>query len=229
VSADRVEVWLIRADLPGPDAARLERLLDPGELARAASYDQGSDRRCYIAAHGAARVIIGGQLGVPPGQLSWRYGPQGKPELAGAQAGLQVSLSHSGDLAALALARTRRVGVDVQVLPAAADAIRMARRFYPRAETDLILAAAGPGEQAACFTRLWVRKEACVKVTGGRLMPGLQLAVAGPDPVLVSDPGGPVPGSYLVRDVAAPEGYRAAVAAEGARPYQVSARWWAGE
>jgi hypothetical protein len=44
----------------------------------------------------------------------------------------------------------------------------------------------------------------------------------------VCDPGGPLPGPYLVTDVRAPAGFRAAVAAAGPEPFSVRTRSWPG-
>ena len=226
MTGDVADVWLIETDVPNEVIAGLELLLDDSERRRAGEFDRPAERRRFVAAHGAARIIIGLRLGAPPAALAWRHGPHGKPELAGAWTGAQMSLSHSGELAALAVTGTRRIGVDIQRLPTGIDVSRMSTRFYPPAETQYVLAATGPGEQAARFTRLWTRKEACVKVTGGRLVPGLMLPAAGPDQTLVSDPGGLLPGPYLVRDVPVPTGFCAAVALEGAQPYRVTRHRW---
>jgi 4'-phosphopantetheinyl transferase len=221
VTAGTVEVWLIQADLPDPVIAGLETLLDDDERARARTMlDPGHGRR-FIARRGAVRVILGHRLGVPPGSLRWRYGPNGKPELAGT--GAHVSLSHSGSLAALAMAERRRVGVDIQEIRPGLVATRMATRFYPSAEARFVMAGRGPAGQADRFTRLWARKEACLKVTDGRLMAGLQQAVLGTGPV-----GGDQDGTPLIRDLRVPSGFRGAVAAEGAVPYRLTRRWWPG-
>lgn len=224
---DVVQVWLIRTDLPDPVLADLETLLDEHERQRAGALILASHRRRFIAAHGAVRVIIGDHLGTPPARLRWRHGPHGKPELAGAaRTGPQVSLSHSGELAALALSDHRRVGVDIEQLPAGLDVTRMSARFYPPAEAQFVTAASAPAGQVSRFIRLWTRKEACLKVTGGRLLPGLKLPVSGTGQIIVRDPGGPLPGPYLVRDLPAPRGFRAAVALSGTDPYRVRSHRW---
>jgi 4'-phosphopantetheinyl transferase len=222
MSGDVVEVWLIRTDLPERVLAGLLPLLDEGERARADAVLYPASRRQFIAAHGAFRVILGNRLGVPPASLRWHLGPHGKPELAGP--GPRVSFSHSGDLAALATAAVRRVGVDIQQLLPRLDVTRMAARFYPPQEAELVASAPARARQVARYTRLWARKEACVKVAGGRLLPGLEQVIprAG---VVAGDQGGTGLGPCRVRDVYAPPGYRAAVAAEGTDPYDVVRRW----
>jgi 4'-phosphopantetheinyl transferase len=226
VTGDVVDIWLIRTDLPDLVLAGLERLLDEHELRRAGALHHADDRRRFTAAHGAARVIIGRCIGVPAGGLRWRHGPHGKPELDGEPAAPQLSVSHSGEFSALALSLGRPVGVDVQHLVAGLDVTGLSARFYPRAEARFVAAAARPGAQASRFLRLWTRKEACVKVTGGRLLQGLKLPVRGTGPVVVTAPGEALPGPYLVRDIPVPDGCHASVALEGTLPYRVRRHWW---
>jgi 4'-phosphopantetheinyl transferase len=222
-----VQVWLIRLDVPATLVAELMAVLDDSERPRAAGPGQPGHERRHIVTHGAARVIIGRFAGIAAERIEWRSGPNGKPELGGACRGLQVSLSHSGGLAALAIAPDRRVGVDVQAFPARMDPVRMAERFYPADEARFV-AGGGTGGQLGRFIRLWARKEACVKVAGGVLMQGMRLPVRGAGPVVVHDPGGALPGPFTVHDVAVPRRFRAAVAAEGVRPYDVLRHWWPG-
>lgn len=224
MTIDVVEVWLIGTDLPDAVLDQLEALLDDDERERAASLVYPARRRQFIASHGAVRLILGRRLGLPPGSLRWRRGPHGKPEIAGAGPAPQVSLSKSGSLAALAVAANRRVGVDIQRLLADLNVARMARRFYPPQEARFVVSAAGAARQVDRFTRLWVRKEACVKVSGGRLLPGLQLSVLGTEgngAATVRTQTGP----YLVRDLGVPPGFRAALAAEGTRPFRITRHW----
>ncbi|HEX4721908.1 MAG TPA: 4'-phosphopantetheinyl transferase superfamily protein [Pseudonocardiaceae bacterium] len=222
-----VHVWLIRADLPTPEINGLTSVLDDDERRRAARHHLDDHRRRFIAAHGVARVIIGHELGVPAERIGWRRGPHGKPELTGTPGDAQVNMSHSGEMAMLAMTEGRRCGIDLQLLPDATQAIRLARRFFPAEETRFVASGEQPADQVHRFGLLWTRKEACVKATGGRLMPGLRLPVRGGG--VVRDPGGPLPGPYAVRDLAAPDRFMAAVALEGEMPYRVVRHWWPAE
>jgi 4'-phosphopantetheinyl transferase len=112
--------------------------------------------------------------------------------------------------------------VDIQQLLPRLVVTRMAARFYPPREAELVASAPGRARQVARYTRLWARKEACVKVAGGRLLPGLEQVIPRTG-VVAGDQGGV--GPCLVRDVRAPRGYRAAVAAEGTDAYDVIRRW----
>jgi 4'-phosphopantetheinyl transferase len=220
--ADTVRVWSIDL-VPRPALlAHLAALLDDDERRRAAMLLVAADRHRFVLRHGAARIIVGRYLDAPPERIRWRHGPFGKPELARPWAGVQVNLSHSGDLALLALVDGRAVGVDVQVPRPAPGAVRMAARYFPAAESRFV-AAGGPGEQADRFARLWVRKEACVKAAGVRLVQGLPVRVnACADSAVVTCASN----RYLVRDLAVPPGHRAAVAVAGTREFDVVRYDW---
>jgi len=220
-----ITVWLIRTDLPDALLADLERLADPAERDRAALGARDGIGRRYLAAHGAFRVIAGGRLGVAPESLRWRHGRHGKPYVAWPDTALQVSMSGSGTLAAIALCDGRSIGVDIQRVAPGTDVSRMAARFYPRDEAARI-GRARPAERIDLFFRLWARKEACIKVAGDRLIPGLRLPTLDIGAPVRGDQAGPLPGPYLVADLTAPPGYHAAVAAEGSAPYRVRTRWW---
>jgi 4'-phosphopantetheinyl transferase len=217
-------VWLVATDQPDAVVARLADLLDPAETERARGFEGAADRRRYTVAHGAVRAILADELGVAPDAVRWRYGRHGKPALVDA-GGLEVNLSHSGELAALAVSPGRAVGIDLQWMSGTLDALRMSARFFTAEEASYV-AAARADRRMARFVRLWTRKEACVKAAGGRLSQGLRLPVPGPGAVLVHRPGSGLPGPFLVRDLPAPPGYGAAVALVGADPYAVSRRWW---
>jgi 4'-phosphopantetheinyl transferase len=215
-------VWLIRSDLPSGAFARLDAVLDADERRRADALAQ-PDRHRFVIAHGAARVVIGGHLGAPPERLRWTYGAHGKPELADPWTTVRVTLSHSGDLAAVALATGRPIGVDVQRFPPGVDPLAMSARYFPEAEARYVAGAADHTGQVDRFVALWARKEACVKAAGGRLTPGLALAVHGCD--LVHDRSGE---PFRLAEVPVPPGYRAAVALCGGGEFRVTTRWWTG-
>jgi 4'-phosphopantetheinyl transferase len=219
-----VLVWFIPLTPPPAAAGVLAGLLDEGEQDRAGRFGSPDDRRRFVVCRGVARLVLGRMLGTPPSRLRWAAGPHGKPELAGDRGGLRFSLAHSGDLGLLAVAAGRPIGVDVE-LRRDADYGRLARRFLDPAGAAAVTAAGGAGD--AAFLRLWTRKEAVVKAAGGRLAQGLALPVSGTSPLVVRDPRGVLPGRWLVRDLPAAGGYAAAIAAAGARPYDVISRRWA--
>ena len=241
---DTVDVWLVPTDLPAPVLEELSAHLDADELHRAANLPDPTRRARFVAAHGALRSIIAGRLGMSPATLRWSHGLHGKPELADLAGAPRVSLSHCAGLALVALSRRRCVGVDIERMPADRDAIRLAARYFPPAQAAFVAAAdsadsvnaadeadeadEGVADSAAGrFTTLWSRKEACVKVRGGRLVEGFPLAVHGSAPLAVRDGEGPGDAVYLVHDLPAPQRHRAAVALAGPEPSRVRWHAWA--
>lgn len=111
---------------PGIDIVRVPLVVDDGELARLHSWLAPDERaraarflpivrRRFVACRGRLRTILGGVLGVRPAEVRFHYGPRGKPKLAeGGDDGWRFNVSHSADVALVALARTD-VGIDVEV------------------------------------------------------------------------------------------------------------------
>jgi 4'-phosphopantetheinyl transferase len=230
-SADAVQVWLVGDQRPERALADLLAVLDAGERQRADACRSADDRRRFVTAHAAARHIVAARLGAPPGEIRWTRGPHGKPELTGRWSGLQVNLSHSGEVAMVAVTRSRRVGVDIQRVLPHLDCVAMARRYFPAEEVGLVRAAPDAGDRADRFARLWARKEALVKAHGGRLTQGLRIPVTDPGtPAAERSPGGRPEDAwsrdYRIADVAAPPGYRAAVALAGPADYEVTRHRW---
>ena len=194
-------------------------MLDDSERARAAAFLSPRDQQRFTVAHGALRILAGRELETRPAALTWVPGRHGKPELAPPWSGLHTSLSHSGDLIAVAISTGRPVGVDIQHLVPGLDTAGLSARFFPPDEAGYVAAGRDASVRADRFAHLWARKEAVVKAAGGRLWPNLKIAVHGRDVVSCAEPAGP----HRVADVAAPAGFRAAVALTGAAPFAVEA------
>lgn len=109
---------------------------------------------------------------------TWRFelGSHGKPRLAEPRlAGdLRFNLSHCRSLVAVAVAREREVGIDVEAVsrtvPSAMD---LARRYFSPREADALAAQRDESQRQREFLRRWTAKEALVKATGHGLSLGL--------------------------------------------------------
>ena len=165
--ARNAHVW--RLDLRDMGAGATS-LLDSTETERAQRFVYAHDWRRYVAAHAWLRHILGAYLSVPPQQLRFAAGAYGKPVLLQAprgagQSALCFNMSHSKDLALIAVTSGIEVGVDIEViredLPGpdlAAGVLTVAER----AELDALL----PTQHAEAFVGCWVRKEASLKALG---------------------------------------------------------------
>jgi 4'-phosphopantetheinyl transferase len=210
--------------MPADMVAGCLDVLDEGECARAAAFRSPRDQQRFVIAHGALRILAGRELAAEPARLSWTPGRYGKPGLAPPWSGLQTSLSHSADMIAAAISAGRPVGVDIQHLVPGLGVTGLSARFFPPGEARYVAAGRDAGERADRFAHLWARKEAVVKAAGTRLWPNLAIAVNGRDVVGCAEPAG----SHRVADVAAPPGFRAAVALTGAAPFVMETARWPG-
>ncbi|MFJ9005172.1 4'-phosphopantetheinyl transferase family protein [Streptomyces canus] len=225
--APGVDVWTVPLDGPPATVATLARILSEGEAERADRCRFENDRRRFVIAHGALRLILAGCLDVPPEELRLRRGRHGKPRLAGSS-DVRFNLSHSGELALVAVTRHQEVGVDVDRLRPGLPVEPFAERFFPASDARFVAAAAGPTERAERFLRLWTRKEAVVKAAGARLAQGLGLTVltdADTDADVVRDPSGQIPGTWSVCDLPVPDGCLAALAVAGPTAPRISVRY----
>lgn len=122
----------------------------------------------------------------------WRFDatPHGKPILRTSPVGLDVSLSHTRGMAAVAIASGREIGVDVESFQKPRDAIKVAERFFAREEVALLRAQSDPLLQSEMFFAIWTLKEAVLKADGRGLARGLDsFVVRLSPPAITSDSG----------------------------------------
>ncbi len=176
------------------------------------------------------RTLLARYTGQEPSRIEFRYNHWGKPFLH-PESGvdyLQFNLSHSHGIVLYALARGRKVGIDVEYVRQDLPLEDLARElFSPRQMADFLVLQ--PDMQPGVFHACWTRKEAYLKARGE----GLSLSLAHFDVPLVGegqagafeieDQHGPT--GWIVQDLAPDPGYVAAVAAEG-KGWRVRYRQW---
>ena len=151
----------------------------------------------------ALREVLAAYLEAAPEAIRIVAGEHGKPELA--DGGLRFNLSHSGDIALVAVARERDVGVDVERIDGRRDVLALAERALG-ADAAAAVRAAPATDRVAVFHRGWTRREAVAKCAG------TGLSTRPPD----------APRQVIDLDVG--EDYAAALAVAGAAPVRVELR-----
>jgi 4'-phosphopantetheinyl transferase len=163
------------------------------------------------------RTTLARYLRTTPREPVFRYGPQGKPELAGGA--IRFSLSHSHDLVLWAISRARQLGVDVERVRPGVDQ-DVAREFFSRPRRRSLQALPQP-ERRRAFFRGWTRMEAYTKARGYGLGLGLDALEAFVDrcnPVHAQKPGAGGQDEYWwIYDFSPRRGYVAALAVPGRR------------
>lgn len=162
----RVEITLCRLDEDGDIALSIaETWLSEGERDRASRFRQQRDRNRFVRGRGFLRRSLARRLGRDPGSLALGTGPGGKPCLRDND--LAFNLTHSGDLAALAVSTEQEVGLDIECLaPQTALAGDLSGLITACFRPDEAAAIRAAPDLRRAFLRFWTAKEARMKLTG---------------------------------------------------------------
>jgi len=228
VTAGEVHIWRIDLDQADAERRRCWALLSPDERERAMRFRFAVHRRRFTVAHGALREILGQYAAADPRDLRFGAGENGKPFLESEP--VTFNLSHSAELAVLAVGTDVRIGVDVEHQRADSDHLAIADRFFSPREAA-VLRAIDPESRPDAFLECWTRKEAYIKALGA----GLSIALdsfdvafgPGVAPAFLRVDGDPdAPLRWTLHDVDIDPGYRAALMVEG-RGHGLLRRAWA--
>ena len=204
LASKEVHTWCVRLDVPRDLAERLYATLSPEERFRSARFRFDRDRRRFVVAHGALRDLLGRYVGTRPGDIRFIHNAFGKPGLGPGLGGrLKFNLSHSGDLALIAIAADADVGVDVERVREGSDYPEIAWSFFSAAEID-DLNGVPSHLYAESFLGCWTQKEAYMKARGeGFEIPPASFSVS------------QLNGAWSLHTLRPAPGYVGAVAVEG--------------
>jgi 4'-phosphopantetheinyl transferase len=225
-----VDVWSASLDPVSPPLSSLLSCLHQDERARAERFVSGRDRGRFIAGRAFLRMLLARHVGVPPGDLLFRYDAHGKPALAGAGRGVRFNLAHSGALAACAVGEgCGEIGVDIERVRPIADAGSVSRAFLSPGELARLAGLPEPARLRA-FYEAWTRKEAILKALGcglNRRLEDLEVSFGPGEPArLVRSLSDPTEAERFSLHAFEPEsGYVGAVALAGGA-VQVRQRMW---
>ena len=185
-----IEIWCINlsSDRAAAVGAKATKSLSASERARAERFRFPQESRNFTASHVALRHILGAKLGCSPEFVRFVKDEQGKPQMAGGRP--FFSLTHSRDVALVALSAGTPVGVDVEMvrpLPELEALIEFACTAHEQAE---LANAADLFARTRLFMAFWTRKEAALKATGRGLRVSPRLIETALGPWVVPDPVG---------------------------------------
>ena len=193
LKSGEIQLWRGWLDRGESTVETCRSWLSDDEQERASRFHFERDRMHYILARGWLRQILGWYLRTEPGEIHFRYGAAGKPELdSPPDSGIHFNLSHSGGMALYAFSRETEVGVDVERVRVVAEAEAIMTRHFSNGEVER-WRTLSVAEQPADFLRCWVEAEARAKRTGRGLAAVLggddALACGGQMRVFVPMPG----------------------------------------
>ncbi len=140
-----------------------EGIISPEEMRRANRFISPAVKTRFVVARGMLRHILAQYTQQAPQDIAFTYGARGKPLLA--HAPFAFNLSHSEDVALLALAQTDHIGVDVEHITPMAEMRRVASDYFS-ADEQVALFSQPARDQLSAFYRCWTRKEAYIKARG---------------------------------------------------------------
>lgn len=217
---ERVHIWCTELDSYGQQSQADAHILEASELERANRFHFTGDRAKFILRRVVLRKLLGYYLRIDPCDIRYKTNESGKLALDEQfNSNLQFTLSVSGELALIACAEERQIGIDLEKVRTGVDVILIAERFFSSREAS-ILSSLPAGQQIQGFYNCWTRKEAVVKALGR----GLSLALDSFDVSLT--PGEPArildareaaleALRLTLQDIAPADGYTAALAVEG--------------
>lgn len=222
---DECHVWTATAEQLESVHEHLLALLDPAERTRSGRYRRPLPQLMFVASRAAQRILAGRYLGRDPAGVTIDRRCQhcgddghGRPRVAGTDAernGLDFSVTHTGQLLLVAHVSRGAVGVDAERVDRQSDTAGLARSVLAAAEAELV-SAAPEARRGEAFCRLWVRKEAALKLTGhGITVPLRSVDVtrnAIPAGAAWQPPGWPASAIRITEVPLAAPGYLAAVA-----------------
>ncbi len=172
---DEVHVWCAVLDKPAASIQSLLPSLSSEEVKRAEGFHCSKDRSRFIASHGALRTILGLYLDISPEKIGFRSNSFGKPlvDVSTSKGNIQFNISHSHDVALLAIARSRQVGIDVEYVQPFAEMDQLISRFFTSREQQALRSVSGD-HKLQTFLRYWTYKEANMKARGAGLSISLE-------------------------------------------------------
>lgn len=217
LAGSEVDLWHASVDRLSPTLETLYELLTTDERRKAMRFIDARRREQYIVCRGLLRSLASGYLDCHPLEVVFAHNQFGKPYVANAT-WLEFNVSHSHDMVALAFARDRSVGIDVQRM----DAHKFTREFANRVlSPDELsdLRQLDDRQKRIAFARAWVIKEAYVKGVGcGLSLPfnELEVCFSGDEPpTLRSIRRNPATSRWKLVELQFAEGYNAALAVAG--------------
>jgi 4'-phosphopantetheinyl transferase len=176
---NRVDIWQFPLT---SESSEIFKLLNDSERNRSQRFYFPKHQRRFTNAHGILRLIIGRYIDQLPTALEFTTGPHGKPALSN-DTMLQFNLSHSGEMALLAIGKHEPLGIDLEYF-SARPYLGIGDHLFSMQETQALLSTPA-ALKPLVFFNIWAQKEAFIKAIGlGLSYPTQQFDV----PILSSSP-----------------------------------------
>lgn len=156
----RIDIWQYPLHISFENA---NRLLSTDEQARAQRYHFIRHQHRFTVARAMLRIILSRYLIQPPANISLNYNQHGKPQLTNNNA-LEFNLSHSCDMAILAIGKKFPLGIDLEFF-SARPYLGIGKHLFS-AQENIGLTQIDPKLKPLAFFHIWAQKEAFIKACG---------------------------------------------------------------
>jgi 4'-phosphopantetheinyl transferase len=156
----RIDIWQYPLHT---SFAGAESLLSEDELTRAKRYHFARHQRRFTVARAMLRCILARYLNRSPIELVFSYTKHGKPQLVN-NPSLQFNLSHSDELALLAIGNGFPLGIDVEFF-SARPYEGIGKQLFSTSEMQGLHLSPSLLKPLAFF-HIWAQKEAFIKACG---------------------------------------------------------------
>ncbi len=158
------DIWLMRLDEAIFTTDDHYDVLSDDEIQTASRYVFVQDRHRFVRCRLALRKILACYLGLHPSEIEFSYSRYGKPFID--RSPVRFNLSHSRDIALIAVTMRQEIGVDIEFVDPGFDFLSVASFVFSDAELDQLKLISTDAEQLKYFYTGWTRKEAVLKAIG---------------------------------------------------------------
>lgn len=174
LSHENIDVWLCDLKKLSNNIDEFYSVLSEDEQERAEKLKIEDKRHQYIITRGSLRKCLGLLTEADPTVFKFKYLKHGKPVLeeSSQYADISFNVSHSNDIALVAISRKQNIGIDVEKINYETDHQALVTRFFSKAE-QAEFNTYSESTKAKAFCACWTRKESFIKATGDGVTYGL--------------------------------------------------------
>lgn len=160
------EIQILCSDISRPlespeDSAGL---LDESEKERYRRFRFDADRLRFLHGRSILKKHASRLLEADPNEMMISFNPHGKPLFSNQP--LKFSITHSGNVTAVAFSHTTEIGLDSECIREIDDISGLSLRFFSDAENQYLSGLSDKEVLKENFFRVWSAKEAYVKAAG---------------------------------------------------------------
>jgi 4'-phosphopantetheinyl transferase len=165
LSDGEVHVWSASLTLADFELEAMRAVLSRDEILRSERSPLMQERNRFTAGRGLLRHVLAQYLDIQAQEIQFTYGHAGKPYLVANPLNIHFNISHSGDVALVAVTAAREIGVDVERICTMPEMDDIVVRFFSD-DAKREFQSAPLAERVQVFFKCWTEHEAMTKCTG---------------------------------------------------------------